>query len=160
MLATGGVKGFAFTLGIGTILSRFTAVHATSAVLGSMARTLLLRSKHMLGIGEEHHFWRRFDFMGNSKWFFSLSGVILVSGALAIAGLGVNFGIDFESGSRIETPLERPASVDQVRGVMDNFGYGDAKIQTVKDPALGKNVVQISTKTLQPAKVEQIRNAL
>src|SRR3954471_5976550 len=44
MLATGGVKGFAFTLGIGTIVSLFTAVLATSAVLGTMARSRLLRS--------------------------------------------------------------------------------------------------------------------
>jgi SecD/SecF fusion protein len=160
MLATGGIKGFAFTLGIGTIVSLFTAVLATSAVLGSMARSRLLRSRHMLGVGPERHFWRRFDFMGNSKYFFSMSGVILVAGALAIAGIGVNFGIDFESGTKIETPLERPASVDQVRSVMSKFGYGDAKIQSVKDPTLGKNVVQISTKTLQPAKVEQVRQEL
>src|SRR4051794_11247455 len=89
-----------------------------------------------------------------------MSGVILVAGALAIAGLGVNFGIDFESGSRIKTPLERPANVDQVRDVMSQFGYGDAKIQTVKDPDLGNNVVQISTKTLQPGQVDSIRGAL
>ena len=38
-----------------------------------------------------------FDFMGKSKWFFSMSGVILLIGALAIAGKGINFGIDFES---------------------------------------------------------------
>ena len=160
MLATAGVKGFAFTLGIGTLVSLFTAVLATSAVLGTAARSRLLRSKQALGVGEERHFWRRFDFTGNSKWFFSMSGAILVAGALAIAGIGVNFGIDFESGTRIKTPLERPASVDQVRSVMSQFGYGDAKIQTVKDPALGQNVVQISTKTLQPAKVDQVRNAL
>jgi SecD/SecF fusion protein len=160
MLATGGVKGFAFTLGVGTIVSLFTAVLATSAVLGTMARSRLLRSKHMLGVGEERHFWRRFDFTGNSKWFFSMSGVILVAGALAVAGIGVNFGIDFESGSRIKTPLEQPASVDQVRDVMRQFGHGDAKIQTVKDPDLGNNVVQISTKTLQPAQVDRIRGAL
>src|SRR4051794_10558791 len=160
MLATGGVKGFAFTLGIGVLVSLFTAVLATSAVLGTMARSRLLRSKHMLGVGEERHFWKRFDFMGNSKWFFSMSGVILVAGALAVAGIGVNFGIDFESGSRIKTPLEHPASVDQVRSVMSGFGYGDAKIQTVKDPDLGNNVVQISTKTLQPAQVDKIRTAL
>jgi SecD/SecF fusion protein len=160
MLATGGVKGFAFTLGIGTLVSLFTAVLATSAVLGTAARSRLLRSKHMLGVGEERHFWRRFDFMGNSKWFFSLSGLILVAGALAIAGLGVNFGIDFESGTRIKTPLERAASVDQVRAVLAGFGYGDAKIQSVKDPQLGKNVVQISTRTLQPAKVDQVREQL
>ena len=35
--------------------------------------------------------------MGASKWFFSVSGVILLIGALAIAGKGLNFGIDFES---------------------------------------------------------------
>jgi SecD/SecF fusion protein len=160
MLATGGVKGFAFTLGIGTIVSLFTAVLATSAVLGTMARSRLLGSRHMLGVGEERHFWRRFDFMGNSKWFFSMSGVILCAGAIAIGGLGVNFGIDFESGTRIKTPLEKPASVNDVRNVMSKFGYGDAKIQQVKDPQLGNNVVQISTKTLQPARVEQVRREL
>ena len=39
-----------------------------------------------------------FDFMGASKWFFSLSGTILLIGALAIGGKGLNFGIDFKSG--------------------------------------------------------------
>jgi SecD/SecF fusion protein len=160
MLATGGVKGFAFTLGIGTIVSLFTAVLATSAVLGSVARSRFLRSRHMLGVGPERHFWRRFDFTGNSKWFFSMSGVILVAGAFAIASLGINFGIDFESGTRIKTPIEKAASVDQVRSVVAKLGYGDAKIQTVKDPQLGKNVIQISTKTLQPAEVDNVRQAL
>jgi SecD/SecF fusion protein len=160
MLATAGVKGFAFTLGVGTIVSLFTAVLATSAVLGSMARSRLLRSRHMLGVGPERHFWRRFDFTGNSKWFFSMSGVILVAGAFAISGLGVNFGIDFESGTRIKTPVERAATVDQVRNVVAQLGYGDAKIQTVRDPDLGNNVVQISTKTLQPDEVDKVREAL
>jgi SecD/SecF fusion protein len=114
----------------------------------------------MLGVGPERHFWRRFDFMGNSKWFFSMSGVILVAGAFAIASLGINFGIDFESGTRIKTPIEKTASVDQVRSVVAKLGYGDAKIQTVKDPQLGNNVVQISTKTLQPAEVDKVRQAL
>ena len=38
-LATAGVKGFAFTLGIGTIVSLFTAVVFTRAVLGVLGRT-------------------------------------------------------------------------------------------------------------------------
>ena len=36
-----------------------------------------------------------FDFMGNSRWFFTLSGTILLIGAIAIGGRGLNFGIDF-----------------------------------------------------------------
>src|SRR5205814_10131562 len=65
-LATATVKGFAFTLGIGTLVSLFTAVLATSAVLGTMARSRLLRSRHALGAGKERVRWN-FDFMGRSK---------------------------------------------------------------------------------------------
>ena len=148
-LATAGVKGFAFTLGIGTLVSLFTAVLATSAILGSLSRTRLLRSKHMLGARTEARPWR-FDFAGKSRWFFSMSGAIIAAGAIAIASLGINFGIDFESGTRITTPLERAASVQQVRDAISPLGFGDAKIQSVDDPELGKNVVQIAIPELQP----------
>jgi SecD/SecF fusion protein len=158
-LATAGVKGFAFTLGIGTLVSLFTAVLATSAILGSMARTKMLRSPSALGAGRERVSWQRFDFMGKARWFFSFSGAILAVGAIALSTLGINFGIDFESGTRIVTPLERPANVDQVRNTLAPLGYGDAKIQAVNDPELGKNVFQISA-SIPPDKVDEVENAL
>src|SRR4029078_1318665 len=101
ILATAGVKGFAFTLGIGTIGSLFTAVLATQAILGTVGRTKVMQSRAALGAGEQGY-KGGFDFMGASRWFFSLSGVILLIGALAIGGKGLNFGIDFKSGTRIE----------------------------------------------------------
>ncbi len=159
MLATAGVKGFAFTLLVGTLVSLFTAVLATSAILGTMARTRIMRSRHMLAAGKERIRWH-FDFMGNSKWFFAMSGTILLAGALAIAGLGLNFGIDFESGTRITTPVQQAASVAQVRNALAPLGYGDAKIQTVKDDKLGKHVFQITVKKLPPDKVSRVEDAL
>jgi SecD/SecF fusion protein len=160
-LATAGVRGFAFTLGVGTLVSLFTAVLATSAILGSLARTRLLRHPSALGVrsGGDRRGWR-FDFMGNSRWFFSFSGLILVCGALAIAGLGLNFGIDFESGTRITAPLQHAASVDQVRNTLAPLGYSDASIQTVNDPDLGKNVVQIEVRQLEPNEVQKVERAL
>ena len=160
-LATAGVKGFAFTLGVGTIVSLFTAVLVTSAILGTMARSRLLRRPSALGVSQKEGGGWRFDFMGNSRWFFSFSGAILAVGAIAIATLGLNFGIDFESGTRMTTPLEQPASVDEVRGVLEPLGYGDAKIQEVDDAdELGENVVQISVAQLDPAEVSEVENAL
>ena len=53
MLATAGVKGFAFTLGIGTLASLFTAVLATQAVLGTMGDSPLMRTRRALGAGEQ-----------------------------------------------------------------------------------------------------------
>ena len=44
--------------------------------------------------------------------------------------------------------------------MLSPLGYGDAKIQQVNDPALGKHVVQIATGTLQPPKVQQVQQAL
>jgi SecD/SecF fusion protein len=159
-LATAGVKGFAFTLGIGTLVSLFTAVLATSAILGTMARTRVLRRPSALGAGREHVSWQRFDFMGKARWFFSASGLILAVGAIAISTVGINFGIDFESGTRITTPLERSASVDDVRGALEPLGYGDAKIQDLDDPELGANVVQISVPELEPDQVQRVERAL
>ena len=49
VLATAGVKGFAFTLGVGTIVSLLTAVVFTQALLLSMSRTRLLHSPSVLG---------------------------------------------------------------------------------------------------------------
>ena len=159
-LATAGVKGFAFTLGVGTLVSLFTAVLATSAILGTLARTRLLRRPSALGVATKESKGWTFDFMGNSRWFFSFSGAILAAGAIAIATLGLNFGIDFESGTRITAPLQQSATVDQVRSTLDPLGYGDAEIQTVDDPELGKNVVQIEVAELDPGDVTTVENAL
>ncbi|HYI80145.1 MAG TPA: protein translocase subunit SecD [Thermoleophilaceae bacterium] len=161
-LATSGVKGFAFTMGVGTIVSLFTAVLATSAILGSMSRTRLIGSRFALGVGKDDQEGPRWhlDFVGKSKWFFSGSGMILVVGALAIAGLGLNFGIDFESGTRVKTPIAQNANVDEVRDALAPLGYEDAKIQQVDEPELGDNVFQISTPTLDEKEVTELRTAL
>jgi SecD/SecF fusion protein len=159
MLATASVRGFALTLLIGTLVSLFTAVLATQAVMSSMSRTKLLRSRWALRIGSTEK-RSRFDFTGASSKFFAMSGLIIAAGAIAISALGINFGIDFTSGTRIATPLERPATVDQVRSALAPLGYGDAKIQAVDDPELGDNVVQISTGTLSPERVSEVQRAL
>ena len=153
MLATAGIKGFAFTLGVGTLTSMFTAVLFTSALMGSLSRTRLLNSRFALGAQGEGRPWT-FDFMGKSKWFFSMSGVILLIGALAIAGKGINFGIDFESGTRIKTPIEQAASTEDVRDALPS-DLQDAEVQEVEEPELGENVFQISTETLEPEEVDE-----
>ncbi|MGI8802508.1 MAG: protein translocase subunit SecD [Solirubrobacteraceae bacterium] len=159
MLATAGVKGFAFTLGIGTITSLFTAVAATQAILGSMGRSRLISSGAALGARDRGR-RLRFDFMGSSRWFFSVSGVILLVGALAIGGKGLNFGIDFQSGTQIKASLARPASENEVRDVMRAQGINDAQIQKVSSKELGANGYQISTRTLQPDAVSKVEAAL
>ena len=159
VLATAGVKGFAFTLGVGTLVSLFTAVLFTQAVLSTMGRSKLLRSPAMLGAGERHLRWR-FDFMGKSRWFFAMSGVILLIGAIALSTKELNFGIDFESGTRVTASLERDLTVEGVRDTIAPIGLDTAKIQEVENPDLGDHVVQISASELGPGGVQRLQQTL
>ena len=159
VLATAGVKGFAFTLGVGTIVSLLTAVVFTQALLGSMSRTRLLRSPAALGASGQGRRWH-FDFMGASRWFFSISGCILLVGALALATKQLNFGIDFESGTRITVALEKPTDEEGVRDALDSVGISGEEVQQVNDPNFGENVFQVQSHQLHPGEVKDAQQVL
>jgi SecD/SecF fusion protein len=159
VLATAGVKGFAFTLGVGTIVSLLTAVVFTQALLGSMSRSRLLRSPSALGASGQGMRWH-FDFMGASRWFFSISGVILLVGAIALSTKQLNFGIDFESGTRVKVALEKPTDEEGVRDTLDAAGISGEEIQQVSDPVFGENVFQIQTRELGPERVKDVESEL
>jgi SecD/SecF fusion protein len=148
VLATAEVQGFAFTLGIGTIVSLFTAVLATQAILMSMGDSRTIARPSALGVGEKQRRGWRFDFMGSSRYFFSMSGAILLIGALAIGGRGLNLGIDFTSGTRITASLQRAATPSQVTAVVSKAGAANPEVQLVANKALGAHVFQISAKHL------------
>jgi SecD/SecF fusion protein len=158
-LATAEVQGFAFTLGIGTLVSLFTAVLATQAALGAMGRSRAVSHPALLGASKSKRKWT-FDFMGASRWFFSLSGCILLIGALAVGGKGLNFGIDFKSGTRIQTAFAKPVTEGQVRSALSSVGYGKALVQKYSSKGIGGQGFQISLEKLPPKKVATIKSAL
>jgi SecD/SecF fusion protein len=160
VLATSDVQGFAFTLGIGTFVSLFTAVMATQAILSTMGSSRMISSPSMLGAGGEKRTWK-FDFMGASRYFFSMSGVILLIGALAIGGRGLNLGIDFTSGTRITVGLEHAATQQQVTNLLTSEGISNPTVQRVTgDKTFGDNAYQISFKTLPKGGRNELETAL
>jgi SecD/SecF fusion protein len=160
VLATAGVKGFALTLGLGVIVSLFTAVLATQAILGAMGKSRLLSSPSALGASKPKGDRLRLNYVGYSRWFFSLSGVILLVCALALGSKGINFGIDFESGTRINVALNQKVDENAVRDVLKTVGQGNAEIQRVTAPGKGASKFQISTANLAPDQVTRVQTAL
>jgi SecD/SecF fusion protein len=159
VLATAGVKGFAFVLGVGTIVSLLTAVVFTQALLGTMSRSRLLRSPSALGASRQGMRWH-FDFMGASRWFFTLSGCILLIGALALATKQLNLGIDFESGTRIEVALKAQTDEEGVRETLSTAGISGAEVQRETNPGLGPNVFLVQSSTLKPGEINQVQRDL
>jgi SecD/SecF fusion protein len=157
-LATANVKGFAFTLGVGTIASLFTAVVFTQAFLGLFGRARFMRSPAALGAREQRFKWR-FDFTRASRIFFSISGCILLIGAISFATKQLNLGIDFKGGSRVTVGLQKPATVDDVRKTLTSVGINDAQITKATNKELGTNVMEIDSKAT-PSEVQKIQPAL
>jgi len=158
-LATSEVQGFAFTLGIGTLLTLFTAVLATQAALGAMGRSRAVSHPALLGASKRNRKWT-FDFMGASRWFFSLSGCILMIGALAIGGRGLNLGFDFTGGTRIQTAFVKHVSQNQVQSAMVEAGYPNAVTQGFSNKSVGGQGYQITLKKLKPEEVVKVKEAL
>jgi SecD/SecF fusion protein len=163
LVATAGVKGFAFNLGIGVIVSMFTAILLTQAILGLASRSPLISHPAALGARSRTPLWHRFDFVGASRWFFALSGIILAIGAFAIGGKGLNFGIDFESGTQITATARPGTTVDDVRKALAPAGQEDAEIQSVKprgEVARRGSSFQIQTDALSTAQEREVNLAL
>jgi SecD/SecF fusion protein len=98
--------------------------------------------------------------MGASRWFFTFSGIILLIGAVALSTKELNFGIDFESGTRITAALEKPTNENEVRESLEEAGVDNAEVQQVTVPHFGSNVFQIESAQLQPGKVHGVEREL
>ncbi len=159
VLATAGVKGFALTLALGTITSLLTAVVFTQALLSTMSHSRLLRSPAALGVRKQRVRWH-FDFMGASRWFFSMSGTILIVGSIALATKQLNLGIDFKSGTRVEVSLLHATDENGVRDALSGAGISSAEVQRVSNPGLGDNAFLIQSKTLQPVRIKTLQRTL
>ena len=157
-LATSNVKGFAFVLGVGTIASLFTAVVFTQAFLGLFGRARFMRSPAALGAREQRFKWK-FDFTRASRIFFSISGCILLIGALSFATKQLNLGIDFKGGSRITVGLAKVATVNDVRDTVNAAGISDAQITKATNKELGTNVFEIDSKA-KPEQIQSVQPAL
>ena len=161
LFATAGVKGFAFTLFIGVLLSLFTAVVATRAAFNVLAETRFLRDDRYLGLRQREIKWK-FDWVGHWKLWMAISFIPLALGAVYIGINGLNLGLDFESGTRAEMRFERPATEDGVRSVLQTLNIQGTKVQASTEKVNGRTVdgFQVTTETLQPPQVQALRTAL
>ncbi len=77
------------------------------------------------------------DFMGKRWIFFTLSGIAVLIGIMAVIAIPLgraNLGTDFAGGVAVQFKFERPMSIEQVRGLMDKGGFGDASLQQFAEP--------------------------
>jgi SecD/SecF fusion protein len=160
--ATGGVRGFALMLLVGTLLSMLTAVLATRALLGVLARFRWFDNPRFMGARAERiPDWQKIDFVGKRRIWFSIATALLVISVGAIVFKGLNLGIDFEGGSQVSFQTPAPTTVDEVREEAASVGLADAVIQGRGDETDGGyEEFQIKTETLTEAQQAELTTAL
>ena len=69
------------------------------------------------------------DWMGKAKYFYALSGILLLAGWVSILyGSGIRYGIDFKGGTNVDVRFAQPPNVDKLRSSL-----GNTEIQSIKD---------------------------
>jgi len=73
--------------------------------------------------------FKNFNYVGKSKIFFIFSIVITVLGLVFLLTRGLNYGVDFRSGSNVDISLKQELTNEQIQPVLDEIGIGkDASI--------------------------------
>ena len=74
------------------------------------------------------------DWMGKAKYFYALSGILLLAGwASILFGSGIRYGIDFKGGTNVDVRFAQPPNVDKLRSSLAAQGLGNTEIQSIKD---------------------------
>jgi SecD/SecF fusion protein len=109
-------------------------------------------------------FFRRlyqFDYMGHKVWWFALSGIIIAVGLVSLAVNGLEFGLEFQEGTRITVAFETPPPLGELRAAVAEAGYANAQIQqTANVSGSGIEGFQIQTPMLSTEQQAQLRAAL
>lgn len=165
------IRGFAFNLAAGILVSMFTAITITKILLQGFAATKMSENLKFLGV-KENTKSLSFDFIGKSKIWFSVSGAAFIAAILAIFIFGLNLGIDFKGGSLLAFKFDEQVTKEQITTAMQEAATdsvmsippstADEKLNLTSINVLtsGENQFIIKTNYLTPQNHDQLLKTL
>ncbi len=131
-VGTSTVKGFSLTLMIGIVASLFTAVFVTNLYLSLIADSKTFSKKKFFGVNEDNTakfgFKKEFDFIKNKKYMYIAACVIIVVGLLISAIFGMNYGIDFTGGTKMQIDLGKYVDEASIERTIASYDLNDLQI--------------------------------
>ncbi len=162
-LGSGTVKGFAYTLMIGIVLSMFTALVVTRWVLYSLY-ALGFKDERFYGRAKER---KTVNFLGRKAVFFAISGIVIAAGFVGMAvhaandSNALNYGLDFVGGTSTTADFGKEYTIEEIESdiipvVCDVIGEKDVMANKVE----GTTQITVKTRTLSLEEREQLNAAL
>ncbi|MDO4272673.1 MAG: protein translocase subunit SecD [Eubacteriales bacterium] len=162
-LGSGSVKGFAYTLALGIVISMFTAL---------VVSRLIVTSLYAVGIRDEKFFGstkarKSIDFVGKKKIFFIISAVLVLSAPAAMlihqqtGDKALNYSLEFSGGTSTNVTFNEDMDIKQIDSEVTPLVEevtGDSNVQPTK--VVGTNQVIIKTRSLDLEERENLNKAL
>ena len=156
---SGTVKGFAMTLGIGIVLSMFTALFITKLLMKAFC-ALGMTNTSMYGIQKER---KTINFIGNWKKYVVISGAVVV---ICVAGLVVraasggplfNYSLDFAGGNSTSVDLSKTVTDEDKQKAEDTVKSVIGSGKSVEISVADNTKIVVRTEELSEQKSEELK---
>ena len=162
-LGSGTIKGFAYTLAIGIVVSMFTALFVTRLLM-NIFYALGAQAEKLYGKGREP---RIIEFTGKRKIVFAISGIVIIAGLAGMSFNGLtgkgalNYSLDFVGGTSTNVTFNEDMSLDEINDkvipvITETTGDTNPQVQKVA----GSSEVIFKTQELDEAKSTALAVAL
>lgn len=138
LIGRGSVRGFAIILIFSILTSIVTNVFFTRAMLSLCLRGFSGLKPQWFGVKPSQISDIRdsgkkviqspFDFIRNGKWMSATSGLVIAAGLVILLAFGMNYGVDFSAGSRVDASLERTLTEETVRADLAEMGFSNVEV--------------------------------
>lgn len=141
-LASGPVRGFGVTLGIGVVASMISALLITRVLADHAAsRPWVRRRPHVTGLATTGRVRdaltrRNPQLMHRPRRWLAASAAVVILAVSGITARGLDFGIEFTGGRLIEYATSTPVSPDRARDALTEAGLSHALVQSSGDTGL------------------------
>jgi SecD/SecF fusion protein len=141
VFGSGPIKGFATTLVIGILTSLFTAIFITRIIYERLLKKNA-NPTFSIKITSELFKHTKIDFIGMRKYFYFISGAILLAGIISLFVKGLNPGIDFTGGRTYVVRFDKKVITEDIARDL-NIAFGELpQVVTFGN----ENQVKITTK--------------
>ncbi|MCF0132776.1 MAG: protein translocase subunit SecD [Blautia sp.] len=162
-LGSGIVKGFAYTLALGIVISMFTAL---------VISRLIVNAFYAIGFKDEKYYGKAterkaIDFVGKKKVFFIVSAIMVLCAPVfmcihsATENKALNYSLEFSGGTSTNVTFNEDMDIKQIDAevvpVVEGI-TGDGNVQATK--VVGSNQVMIKTRSLTLDEREALNQAM
>ncbi len=162
-MGSGTVKGFAYTLALGIVMSMFTALVVSKYIVQAL---------YAVGIRDEKFYGRAkerkvINFVGKKRFFFILSICLVLCGPIFMGihsqteGQSLNYSLEFSGGTSTNVTFNEDMDIETIDAEVTPLVEevtGDSNVQPTK--VVGTNQVVIKTRSLNLDEREELNQKL